>query len=73
MFGTVAKKRVRIDRNLEVLELADLLGVTATEVIKKLFYDKEIMRTVHQIVEVHIARELALAMGYELIDDEDEK
>ncbi|MDX1985092.1 MAG: translation initiation factor IF-2 N-terminal domain-containing protein [Candidatus Obscuribacter sp.] len=64
------RKKVRIANPLTANELAALLEVSATVVIKSLFM-KGIMRTVHQIVELETARALAVEMGYELSDDED--
>lgn len=64
------RKRVRIVNPLTAQELADLLGVSVTFVIKSLF-KKGIMRTVHQIVELETARALAVDMGYQLSDDDD--
>jgi transcriptional regulator with XRE-family HTH domain len=64
------RKKVRIVNHLTARELADLLGVSVTEVIKNLFA-KRVMRTVHQIVELETARALAIDMGYQLRDDED--
>lgn len=64
------KKTVRIVNPLTAKELANVLGVSVTMVIKALFA-KGIMRTVHQIVELEIARALAADMGFQLSDDED--
>ncbi len=60
-------KRVRIDKKLTVKELSETLHITDVAVIKHLFM-KGLMRTVHQIVELEDARQLAVDMGYELID-----
>lgn len=64
------RKKVRIANPITAKELADLLGVIVTVVIKSLF-KKGIMRTVHQIVEPETARALAVDMGYQLSDDDD--
>ncbi len=64
------RKKVRIANPLTAKELADLLEVSVTVVIKSLFM-KGIMRTVHQIVELETARALAVDMGYQLTDDDD--
>lgn len=60
-------RRVRIDGALTVRDLAQVLGMRDVELIKALF-DKKIMRTVGQIVEVDLARQLAVDLGFELID-----
>lgn len=59
------RKKVTIVNPLTAKELSDLLGVSVTLVVKSLF-EKGFMRTVHQIVEVDIARKLALDMGFRL-------
>lgn len=55
---------------LTVKELAEKMGQPETEIIKRLFM-KGVMRTVNQIVETELAKELALEMGYELASQED--
>ena len=62
-------KKVKIDQNLTVKELAEALNIRDVAVIKHLFM-KGLMRTVHQIVKVEDARQLAIDLGYELIDSE---
>jgi transcriptional regulator with XRE-family HTH domain len=64
------RKKVRIVNHLTAKELADLIGVSVTEVIKSLF-PKRIMRTVHKIFELETARALAIDTGCQLTDDED--
>lgn len=56
--------------DLTVKELAEKMAVSETEVIKRLFM-KGYMRTVNQMVELELARDLALEMGYELKTRED--
>ena len=60
-------KRVCIDNNLTVKELAQKLGVSDIVVIKQLFM-RGILRTVNQIVEIECARSLAIDMCYEVVD-----
>lgn len=55
---------------LTVKELAERMAVSETDVIKRLFM-KGFMRTVNQVVELELARDLALEMGYELKTKED--
>ena len=62
-------KRVRIEQPLTVRELAETLRISDVAVIKHLFM-KGVMRTVSQIVELDHARQLAIDLGYELIDSE---
>jgi Translation initiation factor IF-2, N-terminal region len=64
------KKKVRIVNHLTVYELAKVLGLTDTVVIKAL-YAKGIMRTINMIVELETARKLAIDMGYQLTDEDD--
>lgn len=63
-------KRVRIDQHLTVRELASALGISVSRTVRLLF-ERNVFRTVETIVEKDIARELALDLGYELIDDDE--
>ncbi len=65
-------KVVTIGGSLTVQELADRMLAPATEVIKRLFM-KGVMRTVNQIVEAELARELATEMEYEVLTEEVQK
>jgi hypothetical protein len=62
------KKRVKINRDLTVQELAKLLQISEVPIIKHLAYQMGIQRTVLQIVEMEIAKQLATQMGYEVSD-----
>lgn len=53
---------------LTVRELALALGLEVSLVVRLLF-ERRVMRTVDTIVELEIARNLALDLGYELTDD----
>lgn len=64
------RKKVRIAKDLTANELASVLDLSVTEVIKNLF-QRGIMRTVHQTVELDTARKLARDMGYQLSDEDD--
>lgn len=64
------RKKVRIIHDLTANQLAELLGLKVSAVIKALFM-QGIRRTVHQIVEVNTARKLALDMGFQLGDDDE--
>ncbi|MBX9670936.1 MAG: translation initiation factor IF-2, partial [Candidatus Obscuribacterales bacterium] len=65
-------KVVTIGGSLTVQELADRMLAPATEVIKRLFM-KGVMRTVNQLVEAELARELATEMEYEVLTEEVQK
>ncbi len=58
-------KEIALTSSLTVKDLADKMQVGETEVIKRLMM-KGYMRTINQLVELELARELALDMGYEL-------
>jgi hypothetical protein len=60
-------KRVHIDRSLTVKELARKMCISDVTVMKHLFIEHSAPRTVNQIVELDLARQTALALGYELI------
>lgn len=62
-------KVITLTQNLTVKELAEKMNVADTEVIKRLFM-KGTMRTVNQLVEVELARELASEMEYEVLTEE---
>jgi translation initiation factor IF-2 len=59
-------KLITLTASLTVKELADKMNVQETEVIKRLFM-KNHMRTVNQLVELEMARELAQEMEYEVL------
>jgi translation initiation factor IF-2 len=59
-------KLITLTQALTVKELADKMNVPDTEVIKRLFM-KNHMRTVNQLVELELARELAQEMEYEVL------
>jgi translation initiation factor IF-2 len=63
-------KVVVLTTNLTVQELAAKMNVPETEVIKRLFM-KGIARTVNMMVELEIARDLALEMEYEILSEEE--
>jgi plasmid maintenance system antidote protein VapI len=71
VMGQFVQDRCRIP-NLTVKELAQLLGITEVQVIEPLFENRKIMRTVNQIVEIQIARQLATDLGYKVtvLDDD---
>jgi len=58
-------KKVQIDQELTVKQLARKLRVSEVHVIKHLF-KKSICRTVNQIVELNTARDVAFEMGFEV-------
>jgi translation initiation factor IF-2 len=62
-------KIVTLTTNLAVNELATKMGVPETELIKRMM-QKGIMRTVNQMVELELAKELALEMEYEVLAEE---
>jgi transcriptional regulator with XRE-family HTH domain len=64
----MTSKKVRINMPLTVRELALALGLEVSLVVRLLF-ERRVMRTVDTIVELEIARNLALDLGYELTDD----
>ena len=58
-------KEIALTSAITVKELADKMSVGENEIIKRLMM-KGFMRTINQTVELELARELALEMGYEL-------
>jgi len=60
-------KIISLTGSLTVQELAFKMGVPETEVIKRLFM-KGTMRTMNQLVELELARDLATEMEYEVTD-----
>lgn len=60
------RKRINIAHELTVKELAVLLDLNDTEVIKHLYDKMKIMRTINQIVEIDIAKQLAVDMGFDV-------
>ena len=63
---------VTITSSLTVKELADILLLSETEVVKKLF-EKGTIRTVNQTVDFDIAVELARSLEYEVITEEEKE
>ncbi|MBI1858251.1 MAG: translation initiation factor IF-2 [Candidatus Melainabacteria bacterium] len=63
---------VTITSSLTVKELADILLLPETEVVKKLF-EKGTIRTVNQTVDFDIAVELARSLEYEVITEEEKE
>jgi translation initiation factor IF-2 len=63
-------KVIVLTTNLTVQELAAKMTVQETEVIKRLFM-KGIARTVNMMVELEIARDLAVEMEYEVLSEEE--
>ncbi len=64
-------KSISLLRELTVKELAHKLAVPELEIIKRLML-KGFMRTINQIVEIPLAREVASDLGWRLSDTEDE-
>jgi translation initiation factor IF-2 len=62
-------KIIVLKQDLTVKELAEKMAVSDTEVIKRLFV-KGFMRTVNQLVELEMAKDLAREMEYEVLDEE---
>jgi Translation initiation factor IF-2, N-terminal region len=60
-------KQIRIDTCLTVEELASKMGLPETTLIRQLFEDFGAARTVHQIVELDLALQIAIALGYKPI------
>ena len=58
-------KEIALTSSITVKELAEKMSVSETEIIKRLMM-KGFMRTINQQVELELARELAVEMGYEL-------
>lgn len=65
-------KIVTLTTNVTVQELADRMKMPATEIIKHLFM-KGIMRTVNQMVELEVAKELATELEYEILTEAEAK
>ncbi len=65
-------KEIALTSSITVKELAEKMQVTETDIIKRLMV-KGFMRTINQMVELELARELAAEMGYELQSLEDIK
>ena len=61
---TPTKDRVELPHSLSVRQLADLLQVSAIDIIKQLMR-KDIMANINQIVDYDIAAEIATNLGYE--------
>jgi translation initiation factor IF-2 len=68
--ATIEKpKIVVLNQALSVKDLADKMAVSETEIIKRLFM-KGFMRTVNQLVELELARDVAIEMEYEVLEEE---
>ncbi len=65
------RKQVKLNGDMTVHELADLLGVEVPVIIKELFL-KGAMRTVSMNVDLDLARGVAISLGHEIIGDDDE-
>ncbi len=63
-------KVITITGPLTVKDLAEKMAVSETEIIKRLFM-KGVMRTVNQMVEPELARDLAAEMNYEVTSQEE--
>jgi len=61
---TTKQAQVELPRSLSVRQLADLLQVSAIDIIKQLMR-KDIMANINQIVDYDIASEIATNLGYE--------
>ncbi len=61
---TPEKAQVELPHSLSVRQLADLLQVSAIDIIKQLMR-KDIMANINQIVDYDIAAEIATNLGYE--------
>jgi len=61
---TPTKDQVELPHSLSVRQLADLLQVSAIDIIKQLMR-KDIMANINQIVDYDIAAEIATNLGYE--------
>lgn len=68
--ATIEKpKIVVLNQALSVKDLADKMAVSETEIIKRLFM-KGFMRTVNQMVELELARDVAVEMEYEVLEED---
>lgn len=65
------RKQVKLNSDMTVCELAELLGVEVPVIIKELF-GRGVMRTVSMIVELGLARGVAISLGHEIIGEDDE-
>ncbi len=63
-------KIIALTGSLTVKELSERMATSETEIIKRLFI-KGFMRTVNQLVELELARDLAQEMGYEIASQQD--
>ncbi len=61
---TAKKGQVELPRSLSVRQLADMLQVSAIDIIKQLMR-KDIMANINQIIDFDIASEIATNLGYE--------
>lgn len=62
-------KIISLTGSLTVKELAEKMNISETEIIKRLFM-KGFMRTVNQLVELELARDLATEMEYEVASED---
>lgn len=68
-FAEERPTQVSIARSLTIKEIAQMLGISDVEVIKRL-YMKGHMYTVNQVVAMEVARQFATDLGYQLIASE---
>lgn len=60
------KKRIRIEKVYTVKELSPLLGMTEAHLVKTLFEQFGIARTVNQRVGISVAKSAASLLGFEV-------
>lgn len=65
-------KQVKVNRDMTARNLAKVLGVHELYVLRELFLGLEVMRTLEETVELEYAREVAINLGHELIEDDEE-
>ncbi len=61
---TTKKEQVELPHSLSVRQLADVLQVSAIDIIKQLMR-KDIMANINQVIDYDIASEMAAALGFE--------
>ncbi|MBT9546437.1 MAG: translation initiation factor IF-2 [Candidatus Sericytochromatia bacterium] len=64
--ATPQEKKVELHQNITVSQLAEKMGIGASEVIKALFM-KGVMTTINHILELETAEMVAHELGYEVI------
>ncbi|HEY9682792.1 MAG TPA: translation initiation factor IF-2 [Oculatellaceae cyanobacterium] len=62
-------KIITLTTNLTVKELSEKMGVAVEEIIKRMM-TKGVLRTVNQLVELELAKDLATEMEYEVLTEE---